>query len=144
MLLYFTAIIFTFYYENIKEGVNLKNFYNKEYHSLITLRIQQNNYKDLHELCGRATPDQMQEYKLSLQLYKTFHFKTPSPDWMQLNLNFVNASRQTKFRTNNTNRLKIGWNVLSNRFWHLNGKIDLNWLNLFFTSYKIQCKRRFQ
>ena len=96
-------------------------------------------YADLHEMCGRATPDQMEEYKLSLQLYKTFNFRIPTQDWIQLNVNCVNTSRQTKFKIKKSNRLKIGWNVLSNRFWHLNGKIEMSWPNLSFESYKLKC-----
>ena len=51
-----------------------------------------------------------------------------------------NTSRQTKFMTSKENRLKIGMNIVSNRFFYLNGKIDLNWLNLSFDSFKLKCK----
>ena len=42
--------------------------------------------------------------------------------------------RQNTFITNKTNRLKIGMNCIYNRFFYLNGKIDLNWLNLAYSS----------
>ena len=41
------------------------------------------SYKDLHELAGRASPDQLLNYKLSLQLYKTFNYEIPSSDWLK-------------------------------------------------------------
>ena len=99
------------------------------------------SYKDLHELSGRATPEKMTTYKLALQLYKTFNNRVPSADWIRININIINTSRKTKFSINKTNRLKIGMNVLSNRFWHLNGMLDLKWFNLSFNSFKINCKR---
>ena len=49
-------------------------------------------------------------------------------------------------KTTNTtklNVLKIGMNILSNRFYYLNGKIELYWLNLPFGSYKVKCKKLF-
>ena len=98
-------------------------------------------YKDLHELSGRAAHEKMRTYKLALQLYKTFNNRVPSADWIRININIINTSRKTKFSINKTNRLKIGMNVLSNRFWHLNGMLDLKWFNLSFNSFKINCKR---
>ena len=77
--------------------------------------IQLLSYIDLHEMCGRATPDQMQSYKLSLQLYKTFNFMTLTQDWLQINFNGVNMTRQTEFSIKKCNGLKVGWNTLSNR-----------------------------
>ena len=41
------------------------------------------------------------------------------------------------------NRLKIGMNMLSNRFFYLNGKIELDWFNLSFNSFKVKCKKLF-
>ena len=56
---------------------------------------------------------------------------------------YLTPNRQTKFYIKTSNRLRIGWNILSNRFWHLNGKIDLGWLNLSFGAYKVHCKKLF-
>ena len=58
-------------------------------------------------------------------------------DWVNIYLNIINTSRQTKFAINKINNLKVGMNILSNRFWHLNGKLGLNWLNLSFETIKI-------
>ena len=101
------------------------------------------SYIELHEISGRATPDQLRDYKLSLQLYKTFNNATPTQTWIDLNESSVHTTRQTKFIISNENRLKVGWNILSHRFWNVNGKIDLDWLNLSVNSYKIKCKKIF-
>ena len=101
------------------------------------------SYKNLHEMAGRATPDQLLNYKLSLQLYKTFHHRIPSQDWVSINFNYVHTSRQTHFITLKSNRLRLGMNIISNRFSTLNGRIDLNWFNLSYDSYKVKCKKTF-
>ena len=40
-------------------------------------------------------------------------------------------------------RLRVGVNALSNRFWFLNDKIDLNYLSLSFDTFKIKMKELF-
>ena len=101
------------------------------------------SYLNLHEMAGRATPDKMMSYKLALQLYRTFNDQTPTQDWLNINFNAILTPRQTSFSINKTCRLKIGMNIISNRFNSLNGKINLNWLNLTYDTYKIYCKRLF-
>ena len=96
------------------------------------------SYKDLHEMAGRAMPFKLANYKLALQLYKTFTQRCPTLDWINLNLNIINTSRQSMFPINKTNRLKVGYNALSSRFHLINGMVNLKWLNLSFASYKIK------
>ena len=80
---------------------------------------------------------------LPLKLYRTFNDRTPTQDWLNTNENIILGLRQTKFSINKSCRLKVGMNALSNRFNYLNEKIDLNWLNLSYKSFKIKCKRLF-
>ena len=60
-----------------------------------------------------------------------------------VNLNNIQTARQTEFVTQRTNRLKIRMNILSNMFYYLNGKIEQDWLNLPFGSFKVKCKKLF-
>ena len=53
--------------------------------------------------------------------------QVPTQDWVNVNINFRNTSRQIHFHTHKSNRLKIGMNMISNRFFYLNGKIELDW-----------------
>ena len=101
------------------------------------------SFNELHEMAGRATPMQLRDYKISLQLYKTMDVQLAETDWINLNLNAVITSRQTKFITNKANRVRVGMNAFSNRAWHINGKINLDWLNLSYNSYKVKCKKLF-
>ena len=98
------------------------------------------SFEELHEMAGRATPKKLMYYKMALQLYKTINIGVPETDWISLNLNSVNTSRQTKYITEKANNYRVGMNALSNRLWYLNGKIDLNWLNLSLDTYKVRCK----
>ena len=101
------------------------------------------SFEDLHEMVGRATPEKLMIYKLSLQLYRTYNQHIPTQDWVKLNYNGIFTSRQSKFITRKENKLKVGLNSVSNRFFYLNGKIELDWLNLSYNSYKIKCKNLF-
>ena len=76
-------------------------------------------------------------------MYKTFKDRTPPNDWMTINFSVINTPRQTMFAVNQNNRLKVGNNVLANRFWFVNGKVNLEWLNLSFSLYKVKCKELF-
>ena len=53
----------------------------------------------------------------------------------------IMGTRQKKFSINMTNSKKVGMNALSNRLWYLNGKIDTDWLNLSFDTFKVNCKK---
>ena len=98
------------------------------------------SYKNLHRITNRATPQMYCNYKLSLSLYKTFNNQFPNSEWIHLNVNQMNMSRQTKFHVTRTNSRMIGMNALCNRFYYLNDKIPLEWLNKSFFAYKIECK----
>ena len=38
-------------------------------------------------MVGRATPEKLLDYKLALQLYKTFYNQITTPDWVKININ---------------------------------------------------------
>ena len=99
------------------------------------------SFNSLHEMVGRATPDKILDYKLALQLYKVVKNNVPTPDWININFNNIHTTRQTRFMTSKANRLKVGMNLISNRFYYLNGKIEMDWLNLSYNTYKVKCKK---
>ena len=105
----------------------------------------QNDYSfiTLHNLNKRATPSQMVNYKLALQLYKTFNTQQPPLEWAALNENINTNRRQVYFETIHQSRTKIGHNFLSNRFKTLNRQIPLEWLNNSIDTFKIKCKTKF-
>ena len=101
------------------------------------------SHVNLHKITNRATPDMFCKYKLALLLFKTFNDKIPFDEWISLNFEQQNSSRQTNFMINKNNNLVVGLNALSNRLISLNGEIPLVWLNENYTKYKLLCKKRF-
>ena len=101
------------------------------------------SFNSLHEMVGRATPDKILDYKQALQLYKVVKNNVPTPDWININFNNIHTTRQTRFMTGKANKLKVGMNQISNRFYYLTGKIELDWLNLSYDTYKVKCKKLF-
>jgi hypothetical protein len=101
------------------------------------------SYMELHKISNRATPLMIAKYKLSLLLYKTFNEAIPINEWVALNFNQVNTSRQITFKCEPSNKYVVGKNVPSNRFSELNGMIPLEWLNKSAISFKILCKQKF-
>ena len=101
------------------------------------------SFIDLHKMTGRATPLMISDYNCALQLFKTFNEFTPIDEWIYLNLDQVNTSRQTTFQINRNCKTKIGRNSLCNRYHQLNGKIPLAWLGKTYQSININCKKLF-
>ena len=55
------------------------------------------SFNELHEMAGRATPMQLVDYKIALQLYKTIDVQIPETDWINLNLNAVITKEAWKY-----------------------------------------------
>ena len=91
----------------------------------------------------RATPNMYFNYKLSLQLFKTFNMCLSESEWAELNFVETIMSGQTLFHVNKSNRLRIGLNCLCNRFHNLHDQIPLEWLNMSYLVYNIACKKKF-
>ena len=70
------------------------------------------SFNNLHKMAGRVTPEKLGDYKLALQLYKVFNNQIPTQDWVNLNYNIIQTSRQTNFMIAKTNRLKMGMNLI--------------------------------
>jgi ABC-type polysaccharide transport system permease subunit len=98
---------------------------------------------ELHKRRNRATPEMFGRYRLSLLLYRTFNESISETEWIGMNFQQIIMSRQTEFKIVKTNILKVGLNILCNRFHEINGKIKLDWLNMSKNAYKIKCKNTF-
>ena len=101
------------------------------------------SFLQLHKMAKRATPEMFRKYKLALLLHRTFNEKIPLNDWLSLNFYQSNSSRQTTFNIRRNNNLRVGMNVLNNRFNELNNIIPLTWLNMNINKFKIMCKNLF-
>ena len=101
------------------------------------------SFLQLHKMAKRATPEMFRKYKLALLLHRTFNEKIPLNDWLSLNFYQSNSSRQTTFNIRRNNNLRVGMNILNNRFNELNNIIPLTWLNMNINKFKIMCKNLF-
>ena len=97
----------------------------------------------LHKFEKRALPMDFSKYRLAIQLHKIYNGSTMNDDWIDMNMQQNFNARNIKFHITNMSRLKIGINMLCNRLKVLNGKINLDWLNLSLTSYKLKMKEIF-
>ena len=82
-------------------------------------------------------------YKHALQLFKLYNSTVMSEDWMSLNFQQNFNGRNNKIQIFNVSNYKVGENLLTNRLKSLNNKIEFNWLNESFNSYKVKCKKLF-
>ena len=101
------------------------------------------SYERLHYINQRATPDQITTYKHALLLHKIYNENSMSINWINMFFNQQFNARSNTIKFFNTSSYKIGNNVLGNRFVHLNGKIEFDWLNEPTNTFKIISKRKF-
>ena len=99
------------------------------------------SFINIHKECNRATPERMSLYKHALLLYKLYNTNLPEMDWIALNFQQINATRQTTFKIVKSNNYKVGNNIITNRLHSLNNLIPLMNLNDSLSSFKIKCKK---
>jgi hypothetical protein len=87
------------------------------------------SYIDLHTLHKRDLPSKFCLYRYCLLLHKVFNDSIPKGDWLNLNFQMVNTSRQTSFKIQNHSVYKVRNKILSNRLTCINEKVHLNILN---------------
>ena len=101
------------------------------------------SFERIHTMNNRATPEQILLYKHSLALFRLYNLNEPTLEWCALNFNQVLTSRQAKFKSMKSNKLKVGLNALANRFFILNDQIPIIWLEGGFETFKVKCKELF-
>ena len=112
--------------------------------SCIPLQNRFISFEAIHKNCNQFTPTQMGYYKLSILLHKLYNSATHCKDWRDLANQIVITRRQTRFRIFKSNNFKIGMNILSNRFFVLNDRIELNDLDLTLPCFKKKMKCLFK
>ena len=101
------------------------------------------SFESLHKHCKKSTPNQLTLYNLSLLLYKVFNETNESNEWLHFTNQIISGSRQQRFEIYRTNNYTIGNNVLCNRLFCINKRIELNLLNLPYPLYKRCMKKEF-
>ena len=101
------------------------------------------SFHQLHKIHKRALPLEMMKYRLSIQLYKVYNDSNMNEDWMDMNVQQNFNSRLTVIQINDFSNLKIGKNILANRFGILNNTLTYDCLNLSLISFKLHSKKLF-
>ncbi len=99
------------------------------------------SYVELHKL--HKIPNNFCTYRHCFLLFKVINSKISKRDWLDLNFQMLNTSRQTRLEIRNCSVYKVGKNILSNWLSCPNRKIQLDLWNLPFKTYKIKCKNLF-
>ena len=61
------------------------------------------SFENIHKECNRATPEKMHLYKHALLLYKLYNTNLPHVNWIALNFQQINSSRNANFNVIKTN-----------------------------------------
>ena len=86
---------------------------------------------------------QMMIIKHAILLHKIWNETIYSKQWLALNFQQNFNERNESVRIFETNKLKVGKNLVVNRLKVINGLIKYEWLNLNFTTFKVTCKKEF-
>ena len=101
------------------------------------------SFIDVHNLCNKALPSKVLEYKPAILLHKIYNTQIPQMDWIELTFNQSLTSRETFFTTIKTNRTKSGNNIITARLSVVNRKIKLEDLILSINAFKVKYKQIF-
>ena len=83
------------------------------------------------------------KYRLAIQLFKNYNGSNYNEDWQDMNIQQNFIGRNEMFQISDYSKIKVGKNIISNRLTVLNGQINLDWLNLSLTSFKLKVKMKF-
>ena len=102
-----------------------------------------NTHPEIHNLARKAMPANVCLYRHVIMAFKLIKGELCEDEFVQLNFQLVDNARQTKQNFIKIQRFDVGKNILLNRLYVLNGKIDKSWMNLSLDSFKIKCKELF-
>ena len=72
------------------------------------------SFKTLHKISGKATPEMWLNYSAAFGMYNVITTCVPEETFVNLTENFLNSKRNQRLQFTRSNRLKIGFNCLSN------------------------------
>ena len=103
------------------------------------------SFVNIHITCKKSTPEQIMGYQSALQLHKVFSsiFIECTSEHVRILSNVVCSTGQIKFEIIRDNRVKIGMNTGSNKFYQLNKQISLDSINLSYVHFKKLMKIQF-
>ena len=101
------------------------------------------SFVQMHSMERRAVPMEFAKYRLAIQLFKIYNDDLMNDDWMDMNLQQNFNSRNMMFQIADYSKIKVGKNIIANRLTVLNNFVQLDWLNLSQTAFKLKVKAVF-
>ena len=101
------------------------------------------SFIQLHSKEKRALPMDFTKYRLAIQLFKIYNGYSLNEDWQDMNVQQNFNASNVMFQINDFLNTKVGKNILCNRLPVLNKLVNLDWLNLSLTAFKLKAKSIF-
>jgi hypothetical protein len=97
----------------------------------------------LHKMSKRATTEMWSIYSTACGMYNVITTSFPEDTFVNLTENFLNSERNQGLQFTRSNRLKIGFNCLSNRLQKISFSLKNNSLQDSNVVFKMKCKKLF-
>jgi hypothetical protein len=102
------------------------------------------SYKTLHKISNRATPEMWANYSTACAMFDVVSTGIPEDIVVNMTENFLNSARNEGLLFTRSNKIKIGFNCLSNRLQKVSSVLkNDNWMRESKISFKLKCKRVF-
>jgi len=101
------------------------------------------SYDDIHEICGRGTPEQMSNYYHALAYYDLLNNHVPEDLWTATLDKLRVNERNNSLVIPSTSKTKCGLNSFHNRISYVTGQIPMDHLNKSKINFKLFAKRKF-
>ena len=104
---------------------------------------RQQSYEKLHVLSKRASPEMWCSYVTACAMYDIIVNQAPESILTKVTMNYLPSSRRRGLLFTRSNKLKIGFNYLSNRLQLVSRDLDIEVQNMSKNAFKMYCKRKF-
>ena len=101
------------------------------------------SFESLHKQFKRASPAMWCTYVTACAMHDVVINRVPENVIAKMTINWLSNSRRRGMTFTRSNKLKIGFNCLSNRLQNVSTNLDVDWQQMSNTSFKLHCKRQF-
>ena len=101
------------------------------------------SFESLHKQFKRASPAMWCNYVTACAMHDVVINRVPENVIAKMTINWLSNSRRRGMTFTRSNKLKIGFNCLSNRLQNVSTNLDVDWQQMSNTSFKLRCKRQF-
>ena len=104
---------------------------------------RQLSYDQLHVISKRASPAMWCSYVTACSMYDIIVNQVPENVLAKVTINYQPSTRRTGLLFTRSNKLKVGFNCLSNRLQLVSRELDIDVQSMSKNVFKMYCKRKF-